>query len=640
MFLLLANVPLFGQIDTLLLPEIEKKVKAIEKDAGTYIFSFDSLDHKLAFSKSLADIFSESSIFNINTNGPGNLSTMSFRGLRTVHTALEWNGININSRSSGLSDLSLLNANLFDDISIQSDEHPGSSISLNNSEYINDKAIEVNFGMKSFSGRNYGLTYETGDGKFYSRTHFDHLKRENDFPYRNGQNVGAVIENRVNSFNKGWNFQQDLGIRNTFRSKTSEYSGHIWYSKFDRQIPSNILWLPDEANQQDRSFKLAFKTRMEDGIFTWSNVIGYVNDKLEYANPTYEFSSNYRESRANLCSEFKFDLDPLMLNGGLKLRTMSIESSNYTLIRPETGIEFWGKAQKRWIDSRLVLGLKQEFSNIYKVPFNVSLGYDQYYAKSKVWGSVKRVGRAPNYDDLFFKPGGNPELDPEFGWALEAGWAWHPLREQKDRYTINVYRSEMKNWIQWVPDSSFNYSPENYKSVTINGFLIAYKQVHKGIGTDVLTDLKIGYNKAINNEVVSDEDLQEKDLIYSPAWNFNTKIAFIEGQTFFGYRGNFTNKRFADELNQTELPSYYLHDIFVSTQISKRFILNLEVKNITNKSYESIANYPMYGINFGFDLIYQSFSSEEKEAKSKKPRSVKAKSKKAKYKRRRGGRRW
>ena len=613
---------------------------AIEKDAGTYIFQFDSVDYISSYTSSLADLFRNSSTFIVNANGPGNLNTLSFRGLRSVHTAILWNGVNINSPSAGLSDLSLINASLFDQVTIQSDEYPGSSVSLSNDQFKNDKAIIANFGMKSFGGKDYGLTYETGDGEFYSKTHFDHTKRENDFPFRNEQNVGSTHDKREHAQTKGWNFQQDLGSRTTFRSKTSTYSGHIWYSKYNRNIANNILWSLDSANQIDRSFKLALRTKTEDGIFSWSNTFAYMNDRLEYTSPVYDFASDYQTSRGHLNTNFKFDLDPIMLNGGLELRTISVKSSNYNEIRPESAIALWGKAQKRWVSSRLVLMMKQELSNIFTVPFSTSLGYDQYYSQSKLWGSVKRIGRAPVYDDLFFRPGGDPNISSERGWAYEAGWSWHPLMSQNDRYTINIYRNEMKNWIQWVPDSVFNYSPANYKSVTVNGFLLAYKQRHTGGDSDVITDLSVSYNKAINNEVLTDAELQEKQLVYSPVWSMNGKIAFVDGFSTYGYRFNFIDKQFTDELNSGQLPGSLVHDLFISTKISQRFILNLEARNLTNKDYFSIANYPMYGINFGFDLIYRSFASMEKVVKSKSPKTMNAKPKKKKKFKRRRIRRW
>ena len=630
-----------AQTDTLLLPEVEKKIKAIEKDAGTYVFQFDSIDHISSYTSSLADLFRNSSTFNVNANGPGNLNTLSFRGLRSVHTAVLWNGVNINSPSAGLSDLSLINAGLFDQVTIQSDEYPGSSVSLSNEQFKNDKAIIANFGMKSFGGRDYGFTYETGDGQFYSKTHFDISKKENDFPFRNESNSGSLFDRRGHAQVKGWNFQQDIGSRTVFRSKTSTYSGHIWYSKYNRNIANNIQWALDSANQVDRSFKLAIKTKTEDGNFSWSNTFAYMNDLLEYQSPVYDFASNYRTSRGHLNSNFKLDFDPIMVNGGLELRTMSVKSSNYNDIRPETALALWGKAQKRWINSRLVLMMKQEISNIFTVPLSTSLGYDQYYPKSKLWGSVKKIGRAPIYDDLFFKPGGDPNVGSEKGWAYEAGWSWHPLRSNSDRYTVNVYRNEMKNWIQWVPDTSFNFSPTNYKSVTVNGFLLAYKQKYTGGQSDVLTDFSVSYNKAVNNEVLTDAELQEKQLVYSPIWSMNGKIAIVDGSSTFGYRFNYMGRRFTDEQNLNELPSSLVHDLFISTKISQRFILNLEARNVTNKNYFSIANYPMYGINFGFDLIYRSFASMEKEVKSKKPKTVNAKPKKKKKKfKRRRIRRW
>ncbi|MEM7163367.1 MAG: TonB-dependent receptor [Bacteroidota bacterium] len=632
--LLISFHVLRGQSDTVLLPLFEKKIRGIEKEAGTLDIVFDSLAIDLNSSGSIADLLMNTGAVNLRVNSPGNLSTVSFRGLNGVHSRISWHGLNLNSPSSGITDLSALRQSLFNSISFRSDAYPSSVLSIENNQDWDDKYVELLFGLESFEGRNYALSYHTGNSTFFSRTQFDYTKAENNYPYRNDTITGNSIQVRSNSQNRLWNLKQDVGFITQGRSTRNTHSIHLWLSGYERNLPGSILIPSPFANQTDNAVRFAYKWQLDQQDLKWTTVLGYLRDRLEYRDAFMDtltgelvnVGSDYTQRRIHLNSSFKYKLEDYVFFGGIDLRTMNVSSSNYGVLTPETAIAFHGKAQKNWKRARLNLSFRQEFSSVFTVPFNLNFGYDQYFGSSRFWASIKRVGRAPNYDDLFFIPGGNPELKPEKGWSYEVGYELRP--SVKESISINVYRNEMKDWIQWRPvDTLFNFSPTNFTEVHVNGLRIDYKGAYPNGNITLITQSALTLQRTQNLTPLVNND-KEIELLLSPNVVLNTTIGIREGRSTFGYRSRFLGEQFSDEFNTEKLPSSFVHDLFFMTFFADRFRLNIRVNNITNLTYFTTTAYPMYGRNFGIDLIYRSKASEDKKERTK-----------AKTKRRRG-RRW
>ena len=66
----------------------------------------------------LADLLQEAPAVFVKSYGPSGSSTPAFRGTGASHTQLFWNGLPINSPMLGLTDLSLGNVGMFEDVSL------------------------------------------------------------------------------------------------------------------------------------------------------------------------------------------------------------------------------------------------------------------------------------------------------------------------------------------------------------------------------------------------------------------------------------------------------------------------------------------------------------------------------------------
>ena len=85
---------------------------------GLYQLHFSSSSSGRS-AQSLADVLSRNTASFLRQYSPGTLASPSIRGTGAAHTALVWNGLNLQSSMNGQLDLSLIPSLLFDQFSLQ-----------------------------------------------------------------------------------------------------------------------------------------------------------------------------------------------------------------------------------------------------------------------------------------------------------------------------------------------------------------------------------------------------------------------------------------------------------------------------------------------------------------------------------------
>ena len=146
--------------------------------AGLKVQKIDSMNLARFQYQNLSDFLQFQAPIALKSYGSGQLTTISFRGTSASHTAVLWNGLNINSPTVGLSDLSTIPLMGFDQMAIQygssascvGSDAVGGSILLSSVPNWNNKGINVVFGGQygSFrsanlnAGLRFGKTYKNG----------------------------------------------------------------------------------------------------------------------------------------------------------------------------------------------------------------------------------------------------------------------------------------------------------------------------------------------------------------------------------------------------------------------------------------------------------------------------------------------
>jgi iron complex outermembrane receptor protein len=241
--------------------------------SGNKIQTFDSTLLNRYSTGNLADLLANESQVFIKSYGLGSLATTSFRGGSANHTAILWNGFNLNSPMNGQLDLSLIPNSFINNINILyggtsalwGSGAVGGTILLNN-EVKFDKGLSVTAGSTFGSFLNYGqnLQIEFSAPKWVSSIKLISSTAKNDFEYFNNQLEGSPKIRQSNADLK----EYGLLAENYFRlNEKQKINVRFWYQYNDRNIPPTMLQTVNKTNQKDENYRVTSEwQRVSDKI--------------------------------------------------------------------------------------------------------------------------------------------------------------------------------------------------------------------------------------------------------------------------------------------------------------------------------------------------------------------------------------
>ena len=85
--------------------------------------------------------------------------------------------------------------------------------------------------------------------------------------------------------------------------------------------------------------------------------------------------------------------------------------------------------------------------------------------------SISLNYRFPTLNDLYFLPGGNPDLKSEHGFTYDVGLSFSVGKENVYALSggINWFDSHIDDWIIWLPTTKGFFSPETLKRYMLTG---------------------------------------------------------------------------------------------------------------------------------------------------------------------------
>jgi iron complex outermembrane receptor protein len=580
-------------------------------NTGTHTEVIDSSALSNFKNYSLNDLLSQSANLFVKSYGQGSLSTLSLRGTGSSHTAIVWNGFNLQSPMNGGSDISLISTSFIDNLAIQ---YGGSGALLGSGaiggavlikdlpRFNNGLHIGFNGCYGSFSTQQQNLALSYGGKKFYSSTKAYLLSSENDFRFKNTAEPGNPIIEQKNASYMQW------GILNEdyFKiNQNQQVSIKLWYQNNFRELPPLMTQTVSKADQKDESYRITADWQ-KTGRFSFFIRTALFYEDQKYNDSVSEIFTN-NVFITNI-SEFetKIAISKLhLINIGLSNTYNKAESEFYsgTPVLNRTAVFASYKFVSKRNILRISTTLRQEYAMDRFLPIMPSLGVEYDIIRTlTIKSSINRNYRLPTLNDMFWNPGGNPELLPEDGWSEDISIK-HVNKIKKISYEISAtgYNSLVNNWIIWLPQINF-WSPENVASVWSRGVEAKIK-----IGLDlkkVNTNLSgsYSYTASTNKEINSpNSNSINKQLIYVPE---NTaSISF--NISFFGfaftYNHVFTGRRYTTSDNSEYLMPYNVGSIFISKQFNfKNFGVKIftDINNVWNAEYQAIAWRAMPEANF------------------------------------------
>jgi len=230
-----------------------------------------------------------------------------------------------------------------------------------------------------------------------------------------------------------------------------------------------------------------------------------------------------------------------------------------------------------------------------------------------VTANTARNYRYPTLNELYWEIYGNPDLSPETNYIIELGSTYnYPSRNKKLflEATFSGYYSWILDMIIWTPveGSSSLWKPENVRQVNARGFEIGTNINWHIIGFDLGFKANYTFCHSTNEKAqIPNDNTVGKQIIYVPVNNLNSTVSLERWKFYFKYNFLFVGKRFTSTDNSYYMPAYSLSNIIFGKNFAlDNFVLSLQVQinNLFNIDYQSVASRPMPGINYAFTLKF------------------------------------
>ena len=458
---------------------------------------FDSVALKENIALSMADVLTFNSSIFVKSYGRATLSTVAFRGTSPSHTQVTWNGMRINNPMLGMTDFSMIPSYFIDDASLL---HGTSSVN----ETGGGLGGAVKLATKPAAAEGFGLQYVQGIGSFRTFDEFLRLTygnerwqlstrfvcsaSPNDYKYRNRdkkENIYDDDRNIIGSYhpterNRSGAFKDLHLLQEAYYNtgRGDRFGINAWYLRSNRELP---MLTTDYASD------LAFENRQREetlrSILMWDHLrsdwklgagAGYIHTWTAYdyrrdvGNGTMASMTRSRSRINTFYGRLEGEYAPSrrwLLTASLSAHQHFVKSADKNIIAQNGDkavvgydkgrIELSGSLSAKWRPTDRFGAsavLRQELYGTSRTPLIPALFLDGVLSKRGnvvAKASVSRNFRFPTLNDLYFLPGGNPELRKERGYTYDAGISF--ATGKADRYrlsgSVTWFDSHVDDWI-------------------------------------------------------------------------------------------------------------------------------------------------------------------------------------------------
>lgn len=573
----------------------------------------------------IATTLSYRSTAQIRSYGPGILGSVSFRGLGAARSALIWEGIPLNYLSAGQVDVALLPSVAVQQLQILEGGEAGrwgsggsGGLLLVETGPLNlsQPGWKLQWGLqaRSFGGvaGQWGIQFEGVSNWAYLT--FSQQWAKNNFEFKDFSLPGfPLVEQNNNRY-----FKNDLiaGFGQRFRRLHAAW--HLWTSQASRQIPAAMGSQHQNARQNDLSVRLV--QRLDWHVHPHWQVllnIGLLKDSLVYRQDGIE--SQFQSLAGHLRTELQWaPLTWLSATVGWEQSIAWASQTNYSdgipLQHTYSPYFLTQMNPGNWrinYSMRLPLSSMRNLNpvgslylgHLFKtasLSFQPGISYKEHYR----WASL---------NDLYWDPGGNLNLIPETGYALEAltdlNWG-----KNKHHFSWNGkgYWGKVANYILWLPLGNLWAATQQPNSVQF-GLSNRMEWQYEGKSRQIQFWGQYNYQFAGDGKTgnlwayVPSHQGQSGISIHQIFENLSRS-----GNPFrlgLNLIGQYTSERFTSEDQQQKIPDYMLLDIGLQGQFHLKngasLRLGIQCHNISDLQYETILRRPQPGRNFSVQLNYQ-----------------------------------
>ena len=629
------------------------------KSIGVEETKLDSAILKENIALSMADALTFNTPVFVKQYGRATLSTVSFRGTGPSHTQVTWNGMRINNPMLGMTDFSMIPSYFIDDASLL---HGTSSVSETGGglgglvKLSTAPAAADGFGLQYIQGIGMFRTFDEflrltwGDERWQVSTRAVYQSSANDYKYRNRDKKENIYDDEMNIVgsyypterNKSGAFDDVHVLQEVYYDtrRGDRFGLNAWYINSNRELP---LLTTDYAD--DKQFENRQREHTLRSVLSWDHYrsdwkvaakAGYIHTWMAYdyrKDPGSGIMNSITRSRNKVDTFYGQADGEYTPNGnwfftaGISAHQHLVESIDKDIILQQGGkdivgydkgrIELSASVSAKWRPTeRLGLSavLREEMYGTKWATVPAFFADCQLSKRGNIVAkaSVSRNHRFPTLNDLYFLPGGNPDLRSESGFSYEAGLSFAVGKENVYSLSGSAswYDQHIDDWILWLSTPKGFFSPRNIKQVHAYGV-----EMQANLAVIPARDWKLTMNgtfswsPSINEgEPISPADQSVgKQLPYEPEFSATVTGRLTWRSWGLLYQFCYYSERYTMSSNDITLSGRLTPYLMNNLSLDKAFALKWAdltlkgtVNNLFNEEYLSVTARPMPRMNVEF----------------------------------------
>ena len=629
------------------------------KSIGVEETKLDSAILKENIALSMADALTFNTPVFVKQYGRATLSTVSFRGTGPSHTQVTWNGMRINNPMLGMTDFSMIPSYFIDDASLL---HGTSSVSETGGglgglvKLSTAPAAADGFGLQYIQGIGMFRTFDEflrltwGDERWQVSTRAVYQSSANDYKYRNRDKKENIYDDEMNIVgsyypterNKSGAFDDVHVLQEVYYDtrRGDRFGLNAWYINSNRELP---LLTTDYAD--DKQFENRQREHTLRSVLSWDHYrsdwkvaakAGYIHTWMAYdyrKDPGSGIMNSITRSRNKVDTFYGQADGEYTPNGnwfftaGVSAHQHLVESIDKDIILQQGGkdivgydkgrIELSASVSAKWRPTeRLGLSavLREEMYGTKWATVPAFFADCQLSKRGNIVAkaSVSRNHRFPTLNDLYFLPGGNPDLRSESGFSYEAGLSFAVGKENVYSLSGSAswYDQHIDDWILWLSTPKGFFSPRNIKQVHAYGV-----EMQASLAVIPARDWKLTMNgtfswsPSINEgEPISPADQSVgKQLPYEPEFSATVTGRLTWRSWGLLYQFCYYSERYTMSSNDITLSGRLTPYLMNNLSLDKAFALKWAdlmlkgtVNNLFNEEYLSVTARPMPRMNVEF----------------------------------------
>ena len=588
--------------------------KLIDWSMGASVLSLDS-SLKQHNSYDLAQLLASSSHIRIRTYGA--LATSSIRGAGAAHTQIVWNGLVLNSPMTGQYDLSLMPLFFAKNIQVQSgglssllgDGAIGGSVHINNAlEFKQAQHYSILKSWGSFGEFNLGAKAALSTPKTAFEIAIHQHSSKNNFTYTDPYNSTETIKrSHADQFSRALQVSFSKKLSDSFRADLIYF-----YQEADRLIPPTLFEAFSTAEKEEKAHRYLLKTQLVKESIKWTSQTSFSSDRLIYVDSLKDIDANHNTEQYGFKQDLEVEINPRN-RFRIEQRVLHQKINSKSILggeNKETRFAITANYHHTYSTNlSFLLSSRQEFLENHRSPFLPSVGLKYRQPKIGIFEcSLSRSYRNPSWNDLYWNPGGNPDLRPEEGLMLNVSFQKSSkFKNLETDIKLASYYGRISDWIIWLPENGY-WTPKNLALVAQKGLELETNfRLNTKVGVFKYSNLSsLQFSTNLSERVTGDEALG-KQLIYVPLVQLNESLSWYKNSWGLIMNYHYESERFTADDHSSELAAYHIASIGITRKMkvkSTKVDIGFKIHNIFNQDYQLVQSRPMPGRALKLNVNY------------------------------------